>query len=133
MSRFQNLFNTVMTDHVQEKLEMSRKHLDAYRRGGLGMPQASEGEEMKITSAGDVHYYHPPQPVAQPQQKSSLLPTLLALGLGMLGPAGAVGGYFLKEFLQSEKPVANSPTTIQNTIREEMKIRLLTEDELKQP
>lgn len=112
---------------------MGRKHLDAYRRGGLGMPQASEGEDMKITSAGDVHYYHPPQPAVQPEQKSSLFPTLLAAGLGMLGPAGVVGGYFLKEFLQTENPVAISPETIQNTIREEMKIRLLTEDELKQP
>lgn len=135
MSRFRNLFNTVMTDHVQEKLEMGRKHLDAYRRGGLEMPPVSEGEEMKITSAGDVHYYHPPQPVVQPQQKSSLLPTLLAAALGMLGPAGAIGGYLLNQMMtkQPAAPIIQRPSTeirqIENT--QQLGVRLLKESDLK--
>jgi hypothetical protein len=124
-----------MTEHVQEKLEMGRKHLDAYRRGGLDMPQASEGDEMKITSAGDVHYYHPPQPVVQPQQKSSWLPALLAAALGMLGPAGAIGGYLLNQALskQPAAPIIQRPSTeirqIENT--QQLGVRLLRESDLK--
>lgn len=129
------LFNTVMTEHVQDKLEMNRKHLDAYRRAGLGMGQASEGEDMRITSAGDVHYYHPPAPQPAPQ-KSSILPMLLMAGLTAAGltPVAGVAGYLANHFLsqkQSEKQgVAIPPKIINNTSTEELTIRLLDENEL---
>lgn len=130
-----SLFNTVMTAHVEDKLEMNRKHLDAYRRAGLGMGQASEGEDMRITSAGDVHYYHPPAPQPAPQ-KSSILPMLLTAGLTAAGfaPVAGVAGYLANHFLsqkQSEKQgVAIPPKIINNTSTEELTIRLLDEAEL---
>lgn len=124
---------------LKRTMEEQHKNLQAesawVRRQWGATENSVESDDMAgHTFLGDVHQTAPqPIIVSQPQQSSSLLPTLIAAGLGMLGPAGAVGGYFLKEFLQSEKPVAISPSTVQNTIREEMKIRLLTEDELKQP
>lgn len=131
------LFNTVMTEHVQDKLEMNRKHLDAYRRAGLGMGQASEGEDMRITSAGDVHYYHPPAPAPQPApQKSSIIPMLLTAGLTAAGlaPVAGIAGYLANHFLsqkQSEgQGVAIPPKIINNTNTELLDIRILDEDDL---
>ena len=120
-------------------MEEQHKNLQAesaWVRKQWGANESSVGNDDMSghTFLGDVHQTSPqPIIVSQPQQSNPLLTLLLTAGLGMLGPAGAVGGYFLKEFLQSEKPVAISPQSVQNTIREEMKIRLLTEDELKQP
>ena len=132
-----SLFNTVMTAHIEDKLEMNRKHLDAYRRAGLGMAQASEGEDMRITSAGDVHYYHPPAPTPQPApQKSSILPMLLTAGLTAAGfaPVAGVAGYLANHFLsqkQSEgQGVAIPPKIINNTNTELLDIRILDEDDL---
>ena len=112
---------------------MGRKHLDAYRRAGLGMQQASESDEMKITSAGDVHYYSPPQQIPQQPQKSSGIGPLLAAGLGMLGPAGAIGGYFLNQMLEQKPAPTPAPQVqqIQNT--ENLGMRLLRESDLQSP
>jgi hypothetical protein len=112
---------------------MGRKHLDAYRRTGLGMQQASESDEMKITSAGDVHYYSPPQQVPQQPQKSSGIGPLLAAGLGMLGPAGAIGGFFLNQMLEQKSAPTAAPQVqqIQNT--ENLGMRLLRESDLQSP
>ncbi len=116
---------------------MNRKHLDAYRRAGLGMGQASEGEDMRITSAGDVHYYHPPTPAPQPApQKSSILPMMITAGLTAAGlaPVAGVAGYLANHFLsqkQSEgQGVAIPPKIINNTNTELLDIRILDEDDL---
>lgn len=113
----QTLFQTVMTEHVQDKLEMGRKHLDHYRRQGLNMPTTPEtGEDMRITSAGPVtiHQLAPQQSQPATGGKSWLVPILCA-ALGMLGPAGAAGGYLLSRWAdrvpaqQATAPVAPEP------------------------
>ena len=126
----QMLHQTVMTEHVAEKLEMGRKHLDHYRRQGLGMATNPEtGEDMRITSAGPVtiHQLPPQQSQSATGSKSWLVPILCA-ALGALGPAGAVGGYLLSRWAaqvpsqQAAAPAA--PDTITETIRESISIDL---------
>ena len=129
----QTLFQTVMTEHAQEKLEMGRKHLDHYRRQGTGMPPTPEtGEDMRITSAGPVtiHQLAPQQSQSATGGKSWLVPILCA-ALGTLGPAGAVGGYLLSRWAaqvpsqQTAAPVAEPiRETITETIRESISIDL---------
>jgi hypothetical protein len=87
---------------------------------------------MNDTYLGDVtHQYLPPQP--QPQ-KSGIGP-LLAAALGMLGPAGAIGGYLLNQALskQPAAPIIQRPSTeirqIENT--QQLGVRLLRESDLK--
>lgn len=126
----QTLFQTVMTEHAQEKLEMGRRHLDQYRRQGLGMaPTPETGEDMRITSAGPVtiHQLAPQQSQPVIGGKSWLVPILCA-ALGTLGPAGAVGGYLLSRWAaqvpaqQTAAPVA--PERITETITETINIGL---------
>jgi hypothetical protein len=89
-------------------------------------------DDMNDTYLGDVtHQYLPPQP--QPQ-KSGIGP-LLAAALGMLGPAGAIGGYLLNQALskQPAAPIIQRPSTeirqIENT--QQLGVRLLRESDLK--
>ena len=87
-------------------------------------------DDMGNTYLGDVtHQYLPPQP--QPQ-KSGIGP-LLAAGLGMLGPAGAIGGYFLNQMLEQKPAPTPAPQVqqIQNT--ESLGMRLLRESDLQPP
>lgn len=107
------LHNLMMLDHVQEKLAMSRQHLDHYRRQGLKMPEENKAgaEEMKILSTGDVHLTAPQvSPPQQEQKQSSGLGKVLAgaaIGAALLGvPAAGVGGFMLNRMLQT-KPVAS--------------------------
>ena len=126
----QTLFQTVMTEHVLDKLEMGRRHLDHYRRQGLGMaPTAETGEDMRITSAGPVtiHQVAPQQSQPASGGKSWLVPILCA-ALGTLGPAGAVGGYLLSRWaaqVPAQQTAAPAPAErITETIRESISIDL---------
>lgn len=115
---------------------MNRKHLDAYRRAGLGLAPESESEDMRITSAGDVHYYNPPAPAAPSPQKSSILPMLAVAGLTAAGlaPVAGVAGYFVNQAL-SQKPQATilSPPAQQTTTinQEDLTVRLLRPEDLR--
>ena len=94
---------------------------------------------MGHTYLGDVTHQPPVIITGQPQQQSSSLGPLLAAGLGMLGPAGGVAGYFLNQMMQ--QPQAQQPAAIvapaeqltqpiSTTIREDLGVRILSEDEL---
>jgi len=126
----QTLFQTVMTEHVQDKLDMNRRHLDHYRRQGLGMaPIPETGEDMRITSAGPVTIHQLAPQHSQPASsgKSWLVPILCA-ALGTLGPAGAVGGYLLSRWaaqVPAQQTAAPAPAErITETIRESISIDL---------
>jgi hypothetical protein len=102
------LHDLMMKDHIEEKMAMGRKHLDHYRRKGLGMSteQESESDDMKILSAGDVHL-HPPQVASPPPaQAPSLLKTaLMAASVGLGVPLIGVAGYAIGELLKPDKKV----------------------------
>lgn len=86
------LHQAVMLDHVAEKLEMGRRHLDQYRRQGLGMPTAAESheEEMRITALGNVHIVSPPvAPAVAPTGVSGFAKAAIAAAL--LGSGAGVG------------------------------------------
>lgn len=120
--------------------EMNLRNQEAENRavrqklwGNDGRPECEE--DMGHMYLGDVTHTHQyPQP---PQAKSSLGP-LLAAALGFLGPAGGIAGYFLNQAMQAkaipdvlvgpEEPKPASPFSI-NT-REELGVRILSEDEL---
>jgi len=101
----------MMLDHIQDKLQMSREHLDQYRRKGLDMPNKGEAkaDDMKILSTGDVHLTasnQHPQPQSLPQQQSGgVLKTLAILAAGALIPGAGIGGYLASQWL-NQKPVA---------------------------
>jgi hypothetical protein len=111
----------------------------AWVRKQWGAKETPEGgDDVGHTYLGDVH--QPPVIITgQPQQQSSSLGPLLAAGLGMLGPAGGVAGYFLNQMMQ--QPQAQQPAAIvapaeqltqpiSTTIREDLGVRILSEDEL---
>lgn len=101
---------------------------------------SDEGDEMGgNTYLGDVTT---PAPVIVAGGGNSSLGPLLAAALGALGPAGAVGGFFLNQMLQQQPaaqvaPVATErPATVQKetVIKEpEMVFELLQESDLLPP
>jgi len=104
------LHNLMMLDHIQDKLQMSRNHLDHYRRKGLDMPTDDAGgkaDDMKILSTGDVHLTTA-SPQSHPQPQPSGMGKLLAgaaLGASLIGiPGAGVAGYLASQYLQ--KPAA---------------------------
>ena len=104
--------------------------------GNDGRPECEE--DMGHMYLGDVTHTHQyPQP---PQAKSNLGP-ILAAALGMLGPLGGVAGYFLNQAMQAGQPSAAatvnesrgapaSPFSSTINTREELGVRILSEDEL---
>lgn len=112
----QVLHDLIMKDHADQTLQMNRKHLDHYRRDGLGMKTEaeSEGEDMRILSAGDVHLH----PQAQPQQQSApqstlaqkMVPLFAAAAIGSSVPIAAVAGYLLNKPAQPTPAVESTST-----------------------
>ena len=105
----------------------------ATRRQLWGEEERAEGEEMPgHTYLGDVN--HPTPVIVTGAQGGSSLAPLLAAALGMLGPAGAVGGYFLNQMMQQQPKVADqivqpgANTTVIN--RENLQMQLLREEDL---
>ena len=98
------LHNLMMVGHIDEKLEMSRKHLDAYRRKGLGMKPAKEkqaDDEVKILSTGNVHVTQAPKAA---NGTGKLLATGLAVAAALGIPAAGAIGYLLNQSAAA-KPV----------------------------
>ena len=119
-------------------LEARQKQVQAFNaastravaRKMLGEELKAEGDDVGNTILGDVTH---PTPVVIAGQQSSGIGPLLAAGLGMLGPAGAIGGYFLNQMLD-QKPIptaAPQVQQIQNT--ENLGMRLLRESDLQSP
>ena len=120
---------------LRRQQQMAEQNQEAENRairqkmwGNDGKPECEE--DMGHMYLGDVtHQYMPSQ---QQPQKSGIGP-LLAAGLGMLGPAGAIGGYFLNQMLEQKPAPAPAPQVqqIQNT--ENLGMRLLRESDLQSP
>jgi len=99
----------------------------------LGEEIEPEGEDVGNTILGDVTH---PTPVVIAGQQSSGLGPILAAGLGMLGPAGAVAGYFLNQAM-APQPTAIRPANTQQVQqierREQLGVRLLRPEDLQSP
>lgn len=118
----------------QQTLQKNQEAMSrATRRQLWGEEENAEGEEMPgHTYLGDVN--HPTPVIVTGAQGGNSLGPLLAAALGMLGPAGAVGGYFLNQMMQQQakapdpivQPGAN--TTVIN--RENLQMQLLREEDL---
>jgi hypothetical protein len=131
----------ILTDMLAYKsLESRQNKLKAFNaastravaRKMLGEEIKPEGDDVGTTILGDVTN---PTPVVIAGQQSSGLGPLLAAALGMLGPAGAIGGYLLNQALskQPAAPIIQRPLTeirqIENT--QQLGVRLLRESDLK--
>lgn len=129
-----DLHQLMMVDHIQEKLQASRQHLDNYRRKGLGMPdKAKSDEEMKVLASGDVHFTtNTSTPTDKSSPQGSGVGKVLAgaaLAAGMLGvPVAGVAGYLLSQSLNKTDPPASSQA--QSTEDNSLDIGLLKFDEL---
>jgi len=118
----------------QQTLQKNQEAMSrATRRQLWGEEERAEGEEMPgHTYLGDVN--HPTPVIVTGAQGGSSLAPLLAAALGMLGPAGAVGGYFLNQMMQQQPKVADqivqpgANTTVIN--RENLQMQLLREEDL---
>ena len=118
----------------QQILQKNQEAMSRATRQQLwGEEERAEGEEMPgHTYLGDVN--HPTPVIVTGSQGSSSLAPLLAAALGMLGPAGAVGGYFLNQMMQQQPKVADqivqpgANTTVIN--RENLQMQLLREEDL---
>lgn len=123
--------------------EMSLRNQEAENRairqklwGNDGQPDCEE--DIGHMYLGDVTHTHQ---YPQPSQPKSSLGPLLAAGLGMLGPLGGVTGYFVNQAMQATptrpaavvaepQPAFASPFSSTINTREELGVRILSEDEL---
>lgn len=118
----------------QQTLQKNQEAMSrATRRQLWGEEENAEGEEMPgHTYLGDVN--HPTPVIVTGSQGGSSLGPLLAAALGMLGPAGAAGGYFLNQMMQHQAktpaPIVQpgNNTTVVN--REDVSMQLLKVDDL---
>ena len=108
------LHDLMMKDHLEEKMAMGRKHLDHYRRKGLGMKTEpeSEDESMKVLSNGDVHVHHAPIPQKQESTLSRALPIIATAGMAAGIPLAGIAGYLLSQ-KDELKPIPPATETIE--------------------
>ena len=118
----------------QQTLQKNQEAMSrATRRQWWGDDEKVEGDEMPgHTYLGDVN--HPTPVIVTGSQGGGSLGPLLAAALGMLGPAGVAGGYFLNQMMQQQAktpaPIVQpgNNTTIVN--REDVSMQLLKVDDL---